>query len=358
MPRLLLVQLILWRIIAYPAHYKENDISTVFSGPILFLNHHGGPPAYCSLGLGGEPDILAVSGTKDSFKEYEKPGDSQLYSGIPYYMVLSAGECKPGTNPSDSKEMCYIWRNLEPRPDMPGFYGFSANAREYSILWSDPSGPIISPSIPWGNLGPLEQYVHSLYVPPKGHHLVDPSVSSPNRRVPSNSSQKTDEETHWTIVFDGKEYMNCRHIHAGYNWGRRTNVFMYDNPDDSRDFAVIKDAFPDDRKRFKEDVLLNHIHSEGIFPGMVRPLASGKVRGCDDSVITTPSAPAVGKIGRRTKNRLVMGSRGSPLSAAKSVKDILMTVYDGVEGKILLISYFVSTNYNVSLYGQFIVLLS
>ena len=279
-----------------------------------------------------KPDILAVIGTRDSFNKYKKPGESEVYSGIPCYKILSAGECKPGTDPTIARRIGYTWQNLEARPDMPGVYGFAANTREYSIIWSDPSGPAISPPVLWSDLGLLEQYVHSLYVPPKGHHLLDPSITSPTRHVPVNNPKRAGEQTHWTISFGGKEYKNCHHIHVGDSWGRRTNVFMYDNPDDSGDFAVIKDAFPDDRRRFKEDALLEHIHSEGVFPGMVRPLASGKVRGCDDSVITTVSAP--GRIDRQTKNRLVMGSRGSRVSAAKSVKDILMAAYDGVEGKI------------------------
>ena len=36
----------------------------------------------------------------------------------------------------------------------------------------------------------------------------------------------------------------------------------------------------------------------------------------------------------RTKNRVVMGSRGSQLFAAESVKELLMGIYDGVEGTL------------------------
>ena len=111
--------------------------------------------------------------------------------------------------------------------------------------------------------------------------------------------------------------------------------------DDEDDFVVIKDAYPDDRRRFQEGALLKLIHEAGIFPGVVRVLEWGDVEGCDGSIITT-ARPASRKVARRTKKRLVMGSRGSRLSSAKSVKELLMAVFDGVEGNGLSKSHIAS----------------
>ena len=104
--------------------------------------------------------------------------------------------------------------------------------------------------------------------------------------------------------------------------------------DDEDDFAVIKDSYPDERSRFEETALLDYIHEAAIFPGVVRVLAAGDVLDRDGTPVRTPRLTTVGppKVDRRSKKRLVMGSRGSQLTAARSVRDILMAVYDGTEG--------------------------
>ena len=110
--------------------------------------------------------------------------------------------------------------------------------------------------------------------------------------------------------------------------------------EDAEDFAVIKDSYRDVQRRFQEDDLLRHIHSDGNspdvvrnFPGVVRVLAAGDVKGFDGKpIVTRSTTDGPGKVGRRGKKRLVMGSRGSQPSAAESVKDVLMAIYDGAEG--------------------------
>ena len=220
---------------------------------------------------------------------------------------------------------------------MPGVYGFFVNAEVYSITWSDPSGLVISPPIPWTNLRPLECYIHSLYFPRSDHPLWDPSITDPTLKKPSETASRSPDEKieavpHWTIEFDGKIYKDCYLSHVGSCRGRRTTVFMHDG-DDKDDFAVIKDSYPDDRRRFEEIALLNYIHEDVIFPGVVRVLAAGDVKGFDGKpIVTRSTADGPGKVGRRGKKRLVMGSRGSQPSAAESVKDVLMAIYDGAEG--------------------------
>ena len=113
---------------------------------------------------------------------------------------------------------------------------------------------------------------------------------------------------------------------------------MYNNPEDAEDFAVIKDSYRDVQRRFQEADLLRHIHSDDNlpdvvrnFPGVVRVLDSGPVRGHNDTLIAT-ARPAASGVTRREKDRVVMGSGGSRLEDAKSVKDVLKAVFDGVEG--------------------------
>lgn len=317
---------------AAPDFCKKRKTPLTHKDPVFFLDHHHGPPASCSLSQ-GKPDLLAVYGSKESFEAYQKRDDEGrvYYSGVPCYELISTAECKPGTKPGSTQAMRYTEQLLEARPDMIGVYGLSANARTYAIVWSDASGPVSSPPIEWSNFGPLERYVYSLYVPRKGMHTQDPTITSPTLRVPTIQTEGKKKGLHWSIEYGGKKYEECHQFHTAEGFGRRTTVYMYNNPGNPKDFAVIKDAYRDDRRRFKEADLLKHIHEEGIFPGVVRPLASGEVNGLDGSPIGTASAAASGII-YRSKQRVVMGSRGSKLDAAESVKDILMAIYDGVEG--------------------------
>lgn len=270
--------------------------------------------------------------------ESYKKNTEGVYYGVPIYEVISTVEIKPDTVIGDPQAIRYTKQLLEARPDMPGVYGLCANAEAYSIIWSDPSGPVSSSPIQWDNIKPLEAYVRSLYAPPtsKGHHLWDPTITSPTLRdsVESDKTEGKAQVTCWTIDYGDKTYEDCEQIHTGDCWGRRTTVFEHN--DDSGNFAIIKDAYRDDSRRFEEAALLKHIHGEGIFPGVVRLMDSGEVEGDNGSPISTarPAGRSTGgeKVTRRTKKRLIMGSRGKRLCAAKSVKDLLMTVYDGVEG--------------------------
>ena len=262
-----------------------------------------------------------------------------MYSGVPNHLVISSGEAKPKNEVGHPQAIRYTWQRLEARPDMPGVYGFFVNAKVYNIIWSDTSGPVISPPIPWENLGPLECYIHSLYCPPSDHPLWDPSITNPTLLEPSETAkprspgEKIEAVPHWTIEFKGKIYKDCYLFQVGDCWGRRTTVFMHDG-DDEDDFAVIKDSYPDERRRFDEIELFEHIHEGAIFPGVARVLDAGDVEGNDGEPIVTPRPAVDGPEGvaRRGKKRLVMGSRGSRLTAAKSVRDILMAIYDGTEG--------------------------
>ena len=218
---------------------------------------------------------------------------------------------------------------LEARLDLVGVYGLATNAEEYSISWSDASGTVSSPPISWENLVPLVRYVYTLCFPRGGHHIRDPTIISPTRRVPPKG---TEEEPHWTIVSsDDKAYENCHQFYTAGGWGRRATVYMNSNPGDARDFAVIKDTSQDVQRQFQEADLLRHIHSNGDFPGVVRVITSGLVTGKNSSSISTPY-PITIRATHRKKNRLVIGSRSSKLDKAKSVKDILKAVFDGVEG--------------------------
>ena len=198
-----------------------------------------------------------------------------------------------------------------------------ARPTNYQILWTDASGVIASPQYGWDELVPISRYVYSLYKPPDTHVLRDDTILPP-----PNLLNKT-EPLRWSIKGEGSTiFRNCTSLFVGSSWGRRTNVWH--NTEDGN-VVVIKDAYRDTSRRFKEDKLLKKIHSHGIFPGVVR-LLSTTIPYTPFKTVIIPASPQV-PIERpeREKLRLFLGSYGEEFRAAKTVRDILMATYDALE---------------------------
>lgn len=121
-------------------------------------------------------------------------------------------------------------------------------------------------------------------------------------------------------------------------WGRRTNVWTH-HIDDLVQLAVIKDSDCNLAWRFTEAKLLECIRAAGSVPGVVRLLHHEDVmyksferrpRKIETVGHFTPGRS------QKVKSRLVLSSFGTPLCEAKSVKDILMAIYDLLEGWSLI----------------------
>ena len=110
--------------------------------------------------------------------------------------------------------------------------------------------------------------------------------------------------------------------------------------DDEGDLVVIEDTHPNNRRRSQEGTLLGLVYKTGTFPDVVRILGWGDIRGYDGSITTV--RPASSKMANRRKKRLVIGSRGSRLSSARTAKELLVAVFDGVEGNSLSKSHIAS----------------
>ncbi|CAL1717125.1 unnamed protein product [Somion occarium] len=306
--------------------YIEAGVALDHTDRVLFLDHHTGPPEAPGLRIKAKPDIVGVFGTKKSMKDFFNKKTSS-YTGVPYHRIITTGECKPEADEGAGQAVSYTCQHARARLDMPGTYALFANVRGYRILWSDASEVVKSPFVDWTELDLLEGYIRSLYFPPKNHHLWDPTISSP---VVLPDAMGEGSKAHWTIAYNGNTYSDCNPFVLPRSWGRRTTVFMYEGG--GNDFAVIKDAYRDDARRFEEATLINDIHAEGIFPGMVRLLDSGNVNGEDGTAIVTAlPADRDKKVVHCTKKRLVMGSRGSQFHLAKTVKDVLKATYDAIE---------------------------
>ena len=271
--------------------------------PYYFLDFHNSIPLCHPFEDLSRPDLIVVEG---------KPRGR-----VPYYKVVSVLECKPVNQDGRAQVTSYMSLHMDARPDMPGVYGLWVGPEGYQVLWSDASGVTASPKSSWDACELLAAYVYSLYYPPADHILFDQAITSPTTpRLGSNKPR-------WTIAGHLKDpYRACEWIFTASSWGRRTNVWKHEIK--GKGPVVVKVTYRDNKRRFEEEILIQKIHRNGIFPGVVRTLEPA-VHYQD---ITTPPST----YSRRTKTRLIMGSYGESLLQAKSVKDLLMAIYDIVEG--------------------------
>ncbi|KAI0079460.1 hypothetical protein K474DRAFT_621412 [Panus rudis PR-1116 ss-1] len=241
---------------------------------------------------------------------------------------------------------------MQARPDMPGFYAFYGNLKHYQIIWADAAEPIASPLVGWDKLDLLMAYVYSMYDPPPRHYLYDPTISltkakhgfdpanvtytivSPPPRPPPRLGRNKGkgklpaDDNHKPRT---RVYQHCKPVHWGAMWGRRSMVFIGQPRDNPDSFAVIKNSYRSDRRRFIEVNIIDHIHAKGTVPGVVRLIngpGSTNIQ-VEGGVLCT--ALRSSELAGRTLDRLEMRSRGLPLQKARSLLDLLKAAYDALE---------------------------
>ncbi|KAH9903424.1 hypothetical protein C8Q73DRAFT_722171 [Cubamyces lactineus] len=286
---------------------------------IVFYDHHRHPLTHFPIPGRPEdyPDIVGV------FEEpygYEQRDDDGTYRNIPYHRVETVLEAK-AIYGKDGKAQAtrYAYKIQQARPDRPGMYVLSAKPGYFQVIFSCPVGPVASEHVPWTNLAALSAYVYSLYDSPDGHILYDRTVSwveKPDQRFGRPS---------WTVRTGGKVYESADACFVGNAWARRTTILRVEQRYHRNPTTIIKEAYIDCDRRFNEADLLQQIHKDGYFPGVVYLLSSEEVKtGGQDIVFKNDSIT-------RKKVRIVLADVGFDLYHAKSVNDLLMTIYDALE---------------------------
>ena len=296
-----------------------------FLGPIEFLDHHASPPTHYPSGdIEDKPDLLAVWRISDNTAYVYTEAAKGTVKSIPHYRIEPLVESK-GLGGPDAKPQAatYAAQHLRARPDHPGFYCLSIKPKGFEVLYADTAGPHVSEVFSWDDLEILAMYVYSLYKPPPGHILRDRSISAVSPR-----GQPLGPPT-WTVTVAGVTYSGASILFCGDPWSRRTTVFLYKWPS-SRPTKqmVIKDYYRQVLRRYDEAELLLHIHSEGFVPGVVRLVDAETVTDENDEPITSGEGDDL-----RVRRRLAIADVGEDLLQAKSVNDLLMVIYDVLEGK-------------------------
>ncbi len=216
---------------------------------------------------------------------------------------------------------------LRNNPDRAGIYCLDIIKNGFQVYYGDFMEFSRTEPMSWDNDGlkVLMSYVYSLYDPPANHYLRDPTMVW----------HKGHKRSTMSIVSNGEVFPDVRSIFAQGPGAERTEVFLAGRHPTRQ--AIIKECyrippFPSHTggwgDHFVEAEILVSIHRHGFVPGVVRlaheelvPFgAQGQTR------ITTVHNSS------RVKHRMVLADVGQSLLRAKSVNDLLMAVYDVLEG--------------------------
>ncbi|KAI0657462.1 hypothetical protein C8Q70DRAFT_934829 [Cubamyces menziesii] len=283
---------------------------------IVFLDHHRCHLTHFPMErLEDKPDIVGVINRTRGFP---RNGGNKTYSNIPYHRVETVVEAK-SMDGGDGRAQAtrYAYKIQQARPDRPGLYVLSIKPQHFQVVFSSPVGPVASEHTLWTDLRSLCAYVYSLYDPPSGHTLYDRTITW---------SEQTDlSAPKWTVQTASGCYADARVTFLGDPWARRTTVLRVVR--DDQPIVVIKEAFVDCKRRFKEAELLEHVHKDGYLHGVVLHISSEIVQADGGDITFTRDDGTM----TRVKYRIVFADTGYDLTLAKSVNDLLKTVYDALE---------------------------
>ncbi|RPD61735.1 hypothetical protein L227DRAFT_592819 [Lentinus tigrinus ALCF2SS1-6] len=278
--------------------------------PLAFIEHLSPPSNFDIDNERDAPALVAVFNPTEFTRE--KNGK---YKGVPHHRVVSFVEATSKRQGGGRAQAAsYAYRHLQARPDHPMVYCLVIKPQWYQVLLSSPSGIVASAQTSWDNLDLLLAYVYSHYDPRDDHFLDDDTLRWIAPAVPKAAPS-------WEITFQGKVYEGDV-IFRGKPWGRRTTVFRATK---SVGQFIFKEQYRHEKRRFKEEEVLEHIHADGDIPGVVRLKAW-------ENVHTGGKLLHIGSgDGIRTKRRLAFYDDGEHLRNAKSVNDLLKAIYDVLE---------------------------
>ena len=266
--------------------------------------------------LEDKPDIVGVINRPGGFP---RNGGHKTYSNIPYHRVETVVEAK-AMDGGDGRAQAtrYAYKIQQARPDRPGLYVLSIKPQHFQVVFSSPIGPVASEHTLWTDLNSLCAYVYSLYDPPSGHTLYDRTITW---------TERTDlSAPRWTVQTAKGCHTDARITFLGDPWARRTTVLRVVK--DDQPSVVIKEAFVDCKRRFKEADLLEHVHKDGYLHGVVLHISSEIVKADGRDIAFSRADGTMTRI----KYRIVFADTGYDLTIAKSVNDLLKAVYDALEG--------------------------
>lgn len=216
---------------------------------------------------------------------------------------------------------------LDARPDMAGVYFILLNeaADKLRVGWMTAAGVDLSKAyLVQDSDELLQRFVYSLYVPPSDHVFKDATV---RMELPCPCQATT-----WAVTVLTVTYTKAVLTLGSDVNGRRTAIFTTTAGDKE---VVIREQYMPLLASSSEAPILNAVHSNGRIDAVVSVQDNMLVKAAQDAEYI-----AVDRKGTRevlVKRRYTYADGGVSWSEAKSVKDLLMSAYDVVEGMLLVL---------------------
>jgi hypothetical protein len=276
------------------------------------------------------PDIIAIT------KSLETSSGTLHWS----HVLVTGEEESEGKIPAEqeAQEGAYTAYHLQARPDFVSVPGILVGISTFKLFFSNAHWVYHTPAIPW-NDGEARKLLYAwmwrLYNPECDKSItVDMETSPPT----------------FTVIAGRTTYNQLVVSRAGESIGRRTIVFEKLGPRASEGEQqqaqhlqgrsqdpniLIKEQYVEPSRRFKEGPILKKIHRDGDFPGVVRLDYHENVKNNDQEISVEEEPKEPESKAKRVKTRLVLKDRGTPLEEVGTMRELLMGVYDLLEGEYL-----------------------
>jgi hypothetical protein len=227
-----------------------------------------------------------------------------------YWSALEAtGELLSNKEASRTKSAAYTSYLLQARPDMVTVQGIYVDASCFRLVVSNACGAFHTRDLKW-EPRPFRlllcAWIRRLYKP-----IVDSSITVKIER---------NEAPRFNIKLPKAGYLNCTINWAGTAFGRRTIIFTCPGSE-----VVIKEQYIETSRRFEEGSVLAKIHGNGTFPGVVRPGWSANKK---EPIVKWEES-------ERGKTRMVLLDKAPSIMDAKTLRDVLVAMYDLLESEFL-----------------------
>jgi hypothetical protein len=236
---------------------------------------------------------------------------------ISWTHVEATGEEGSGQTKEDAEaqEAAYTTYHLQARLDLVSVVGISVKTSEFKLFFSNACQVYHTSAIQWNDSSArqlLSAWMWHLHNPE-----VDPTITVNLKTSRSTFTvESSDEQRHDQLIV----------LHVGECIGRRSTILAQADPKSS---IIIKEQYIENGHTFKEGSILNQIHQDGQFPGIVRLEHHQHVED-GNGVISVEHWTKKPEFAR-SNVRLVLKDRGIRLMDVKTPRVLLTGMYDLLE---------------------------
>ncbi|PVF95863.1 hypothetical protein CPB86DRAFT_875329 [Serendipita vermifera] len=265
----------------------------------------------------------ATSPQKVPFIDSSEEANIEVLRSLSWSHLETVGEIRSGgisVAASQNQGASYTGYLLQARPDLVSVVGIFVDTKEFRLAFSNACGIAYMKSLRWRSIfsGPiLCAWIARIYEP-----ITDPSmernIALPRARFTLTHNDETSDIYEIKLV--------------GIPFGRRTTVFE-PLPQMGQDKIVVKYQYIEIDRRFSEQIILDRVHENGPFPGVVRINGQRSNSSKQNEVVVELEKKVTGdkeKVTRK-RTRLEMLDKAVPLMDAETPLALLVALYDLLE---------------------------